>query len=595
MPTREANLEFGSADAKMRSVPVTLSTEFEVDRGTHREILSHALNDVDLTREPLPLIESHDTRRLNVGIVENLRLVGKSLKGVARFGSSSRAEEIFRDVLDRVVRHVSVGYELLDNGTRTQNGALRFKWRPYELSAVGVPADPDAQFFRSRRQTMEPNDTVVDEERPSRSQRRAAAHGEELREVGELGERNRISAIDNLCKANKVDEQTRKKWIDSGASIDAIAPEILRILQERSDVSSHTAVGLSKRETRDFSVLRAVRAQVDGKPRDAGLEFEASEALKQKLGMTHRQGLFVPLEVQQRALQLSVERAMLANGRRDLTASVASAGGFLVETVNVGFIETLRNRSVVYAMGARRLSGLQGNVTVPKQTAGATAYWVAEGAAITESQQTFAQMALVPKSVGGLTDVTRKLLLQASPDAEGIVMFDLASIVALAVDKAALHGSGAGAEPLGIAGTAGVGAVAGASIDYAKLRELQTDVADAGVTPMRGGYATTSTVSSLLMGKQRFTSTDSPLWVGNVWDGQVSGFPAMSSPQVNAATMFFGDWQELVIGEWGVLELLANPFDASGFPAGNVRIRAMFDCDIGVRRPGAFSVATSIS
>jgi hypothetical protein len=97
------------------------------------------------------------------------------------------------------------------------------------------------------------------------------------------------------------------------------------------------------------------------------------------------------------------------------------------------------------------------------------------------------------------------------------------------------------------------------------------------------------------MGKQRFTSTDSPLWVGNVWDGQVAGFPAMASPQVNAGVLFFGAWEELVIGEWGVLEILANPFDATGFPAGNVRIRAMFDVDIGVRRAGAFSMATGVT
>jgi len=586
---------FGAADEKTRTVPVTLSTEYEVDRGQYREILSHRPGDIDLSRAPFPFIESHDTRRLNVGIVEDLRVENSELKGIVRFGRSARADEMLRDVLDRVVRHVSVGYELLDDGTQTHSGALRFRWRPVELSAVSVPADPHAQFFRSRRTDMPMHDDDTpqdrdDDQRSTRSQRRAAARTDELREVGELAERDRIRGIEQLCRQNKIDDATRRQWIDSGASMEAIAPQILQILEERGRTNPQPAsqLGLTTRETNEFSVLRALRAMVEGKPRDAGLEFEASEELKRKLGKTDRQGLFVPFEIQRRAIEHPA-------GRRDLTVANANAAGYLVATDNVGFIEMLRYRSVVFTMGARRLSGLVGNVTVPKQTGAATAYWVAEGGSITESGQTFSQLPLTPKTCGALTDITRKLLLQSSPAAESIVMADLAQVVALGVDKAALHGSGAGAEPLGIANTGGIGAVAGATIDYAKVLEFQTDVADASVVPAAGGYATTSAIAKTLMLRQRFTSTDTPLWVGNVWDGQMAGFRSMASPQIEAATLFFGDWSELVIGEWSVLELLANPFDSNGFPAGTVRIRAMYDVDIGVRRPGAFSVGTSVS
>ena len=43
------------------------------------------------------------------------------------------------------------------------------------------------------------------------------------------------------------------------------------------------------------------------------------------------------------------------------------------------------------------------------------------------------------------------------------------------------------------------------------------------------------------------------LWTGNLWDGAMFGFPAMSSNQLTAASMIAGDWSKLVIAEWGVL------------------------------------------
>jgi hypothetical protein len=67
----------------------------------------------------------------------------------------------------------------------------------------------------------------------------------------------------------------------------------------------------------------------------------------------------------------------------------------------------------------------------------------------------------------------------------------------------------------------------------------------------------------------------------------------MSSNQLTAASMMFGDWQELVIGEWGVLEVEVNPY--ANFQAGIIGVRAMYSMDVGVRRPFAFSRATSIT
>ena len=117
--------------------------------------------------------------------------------------------------------------------------------------------------------------------------------------------------------------------------------------------------------------------------------------------------------------------------------------------------------------------------------------------------------------------------------------------------------------------------------------------ATADVMPAAGGYVTTPTVAALLMQRSRFANTDTPLWMGNLWDGQVAGFNAMSSNQITAATALFGDWSQVVVAEWGVLEVETNPY--ANFQAGIIGIRAMVSIDVGLRYAAAFTQRTSIT
>lgn len=401
-------------------------------------------------------------------------------------------------------------------------------------------------------------------------------------------EEKRKTAIRNICKTNNLDTKYEEMFISRGYSLEQVADDIVAIFEERgkNNPNPATRIGLTASETKQFSLARAINACASKDWKDAGFELEASRAVAQKLGKSpDPMKFYVPFEV--------LERPIDRSAKRDLSTA-AGGGNYLVETQNMGFIEYLRNRSVVMRMGARRLSGLTGNVAVPRMSATGTAYWLAnETTQITESTPTIVQMSLSPKTAGAYTEISRQLLLQSVPGAEGIVSDDLAQLVATAADLACIAGAGASGEPDGIIGFSGVGSVTGTDLAYADILEFQTDVAESNVIPMRGGYVTTPAVASLCMQRQKFTSTDTPLWVGNIWDGQMAGFPAMSSNQVPSGDMIFGDWQEMVIGEWGVLEIEVNPY--ANFQAGIVGVRAIYTMDVGHRRPFAFSVATSIT
>jgi HK97 family phage major capsid protein len=343
------------------------------------------------------------------------------------------------------------------------------------------------------------------------------------------------------------------------------------------DAPIQAEVGLTKKEVRQFSFLKAINAMAN--PQDkraweaAAFEREVSEAACKTYGRA-AQGIFVPNDV--------------IFGKRDLTVGTNNAGGFTVATdlMADSFIEMLRNRSVVQRAGATVMNGLVGNVAIPKQSAGATAYWVAESGAPTESQQTLAQVTMSPKTVGAYTDFSRKLMLQSSIDIESFVRRDLAQVIALAIDAAALYGTGSNNQPTGVKATSGVNTkdFAATTPTFAELvameSELAADNADIGTmsylfNPAQRGALKTTEKSS--------TSAGQFVWEpGNT----VNGYRTEVSNQVTAGDVFFGNFADLLIGFWSGLDLTVDPYSNS--TSGTVRVVALQDVDIALRNAVSF-------
>lgn len=601
------------------------SSEEPVERWYGNEVLSHEPNAVRLKRAKagaMPLLFNHNIDD-PIGVITGARVEDNRLMVEAKLFATDRAAEV-RQMIEGGLRNVSLAYRInvIEENKKTETFRVT-DWEPYEVSIVTVPADPTVGIGRNeseyevrmirasspaRSATTQEGSMPEDNKETTPVVVESNGHAATQEKIDEMRaksaqevESTRRRAIENLAKANKIADSVRDAWIDQGYSFEAVSKDLLHILEERGRTNPQPAsrLGLSRTETEQFSMVRAIRACASKSwQKDAPYELEVTRAVAQKLGKVADENRFcVPFEVLERKhnlLEADQLRQVLNLGRRDLTVATAGAGGYLVHTDNVGFIDMLRNRSVAFRMGVMRLSGLQGSVTIPRQSAAATAVWLAnEASTITESQQTFVQVALTPKNVGAYTEISRQLLLQSSPGAEGIVSGDLAQVVAVAADLAVLNGSGASGQPTGIINTAGIGSVTGTSLAYAGILEFQTDVAGSNVQPAAGGYVTTPAVAALMMQRVKFTSTASPLWEGNVWDGTMSGFAAMSSNQMPSANMLFGDWSEVVVGEWGVLEIEVNPY--ANFQAGIIGIRSIYSMDVGVKRPFAFSLATSIT
>lgn len=594
--TREIELRAAEADGDL--IPCTLTTETPVDRGDFDEILSCDPRDMDLSRAPLPLIVQHDHTQLNVGVVEQIRGEDGKLKGLARFGSGTQAREILADVKAGVVRSLSVGYLLIKKLTETGR-TVRFAWMPYEVSVVSVPADPNAGFYRSH--TTNPHTikgnimtdiTITDNHPDTRLQRRSANQAA-------MEERERVQEIAAIGQQFKLQNEANRA-IAEGTSLDAFRKWVMANLKDVGTLrlSESSELGLSRREVEQFSFVKAILAQVDpaNHAHRAGFEMEASRALAQKLRRDPR-GIYVPGEVLRHRHQ------------RDLVAGTPSAGGNLVATQHYAdsFITLLRNRSHVVNLGATTIGDLVGNVAIPSQTGAASVFWVAEGGAPTESAQTFGQVPLTPKTVAAFTDFTRRMLLQATPDIESIVRADLAGIIGVEMDRVAINGSGLSNEPLGILNATGIGSVAiganGGPITWTHVLQLEEAIANANADEGALAYMTNNKVRRALKGT---TKVSADAGAGFIWSdeargpdgyGSLNGYKAAASNNVpsnltkgtgtNLSAMIFGNWADVLIGQWGGLDILVDKF--TNGTSGGTRVIAFLDMDIAIRRTASFA------
>jgi len=594
MITRDFTLPREAINSAERTVEIAFSSETPVMRWWGEEILDHGAKAVRLGRlnNAGAMLLDHD-RTTQIGVVTRAWVdEDRKARAQVKLSRSARGEEIWQDVQDGIRQLVSVGYQIHDMKLESSGDAgdvyRIFDWEPLELSFVSIPADVEVGVGRSSEMPARP---VVNKPKTEKIMEPSTATAERpdtraLESSAQQNERDRQQQIRALATLHH-QREFGVEACDSGLSLDAFRQSLLeRIARTASIPTPSSQIGMSPKETQRYSIFKLLRAL--SQPNDhaareaAAFEFDAHRAVEARLGVSRNGGVYVPYEVQ----------------KRDLSVGTAADGGYLVGTDNLGgsFIDLLRNRSLVVKLGAVTLDGLIGNVTIPKQTAGGTAYWLAtETTAITESQLTLGQLALSPKTVGAMTEITRQLMLQSSPSAEQLVMNDLAAVLALAIDVAALAGPGSGGAPTGIIGTSGVGAVTGTSLALAGIIEFQTDVEAGNALAENMAYVTTPTVAGLLMQRQRFSSTDTPLWVGGVRDGLMMGYKAASTNQMPAGKMIFGDFSQVVIASWGVLELKATESHASNFAAGITTIRAMASVDIGIRRATAFSASASIT
>lgn len=317
------------------------------------------------------------------------------------------------------------------------------------------------------------------------------------------------------------------------------------------------------------SLLSVLRAGMEGRA-ITGAEAEMHAELERRHGAPKHGGILVPLAAFEK-------RANTTTSAPELVGTDHRADQY---------IGPLRASLLVKRLGVRTLSGLVGNVSIPKAGTGLSAGWVTEGQALPESDMDFAGVTLTPHHVGGITEMSRQLIQQSAPAIEDLVREDLSFAVAQAVDAAIVAGTGTGGQPLGIIGRAGV-QEAELPASWDDVLDMEQLLAAINVTPT-GWYTTPAVMTALRKILKAPTAGSDYIATAST----IGELPAASSNAAPADTAILGDWSQVLLGQWGAVEILVNPYAETPYRRGGVLVRAMSTVDVAVRHEEAFVVAT---
>ncbi len=630
---RAATVKRDAINSEKRTVELAFSSELPVERYFGNEILDHSPASVDLSRlsNSAPLLMDHNTRD-QVGVVESATVGNDKIgRAVVRFGNSQRAQEIFKDVQDGIRSLISVGYrvntlitEKVDKGVETMRAT---SWTPMEISLVSIPADPtvgvgragdvDDKQFETRvepltEKFMEPivatplNQAPAPAPTPGLELGRSAPPkhliSERVQEIRAIVDyyKDQVPGLVELGRIAEIGEWPLERFRD----------EVQKILPQPPAIKQTAPLDLKPRDIARYSLCRAIAGQLPNGRGLSGIEKELSDEIQSRHGKA-AEGFWLPAEV------------LTANMQRSFIAGTGTLGGMLVQTSNMGseFIEVLRNKAQVMALGARSLM-LSTPVTIPRRAAAGTANWVGETVSSTMQVGNFEQITLTPKGISAYQQYAKQLLITNDPSIDSLVRDDITQIIGLAIDLAALHGTGT-TQPTGIIGTTGIGSVLigtnglalGNATAYPAMVSLETMVSSANADVGSLAYLMRPAARGALRIAQRFSSTDSPVWtnggpfvagigggLGNGSnDGLVNGYRAAVTSQIsNALTtgtattvtspVFFGNWNELILGHFngGATDIIVDPYTAGASAV--VRIYARHWVDIGVRHGASFAV-----
>lgn len=575
--TRRA--EFREAAGNDDRIPVVIATEHPVDRGELVEVLAcDAESSVDLARAPLPLLTLHDHRQLPIGVVEDLRVdpVERVLRGFVRFAKTPEAQALLKQVRDGTLRWLSVGYTILREISRTGRIA-RVAWQPHEASLVAVPADPGAQFFRN---SNLPRFQMSDTNNAGAAGRNTEA--ERLQSIVALG-----TAYSQYLRANDVAEACQR-----GLTPEQFKDTIFSRMESRHTDTSEAHVGMSRREVERYSFGRAIVASITSDWSRAGLEREASRACERSWGRSP-EGFYVPSE---------------AWGRRDFNVGGTGEAENLVATAlrTDLYVDALRNAMVLGPLGAKFLTGLTGNIDIPRKATPGALGMLTEIGSASETAPTTDKLALSPKRIGAYTEYSKQALIQSAISIEGMIRDDLISGAAVLLEDQLINGAGTGVHIRGIRNTTGIGTSTagnnGATIAWSHAIDLESACANANSMPgAAAGYLINSKTRGKAKMVQRGTNLDFLISDRPVGDGfatlngyrcavsnvMPSNLTKGTSTTICSAALFGSAWDELIVALFGPPDVTVDPYSAAA--TGQVRITLNQFVDGGVRQAAAFA------
>ena len=598
-------LRAAQIDPETREVELSFSSETPYERWWGVEILGHKSGEIDLSwmaSGRAPFLSNHRTDK-QIGVVTRAWLDAKTgrARAVVRFGRSELAQEEMADAQDDVRVNVSVGYEIRELELVKKDGDVSTyrvtDWLPHECSLVSIPADMTVGLGRSVASETPAPAALPANPRETRkehtmSQVNAPLAGEELF-------RANVATIQRLAAA--YEKHLKPSDVGNAIANGADPQKFNELIMERmasgaTDATSLAGLGVSQREQREYSFLRAVQAQIPGIHVDAGFEREVSQAIARAMGR-EAEGVYIPPDVMFAGLHGR------GTQKRDFNVGTSTeAGNYVQTTVDASmFTDVLRPAMVLMQAGVMVLPGLRGNLAVPRKTVAGTLAMLTEIAAASETQPTTALPTLSPKRAAAFVEPSKQAIIQSEIGIEAMLRQDLVDGVGVLMESQGINGSASGGQARGIRNVSGIGSVVGGTnglaLAWSHIVDLEAAAANANAMATdRAGYLTNTKV----VGSAKKTQKAANLpFIWDNGDRPLNGYRALitnnvpsnltkgSASGICSSAVFSSDWSMHVLGLFGGQDVTVDPYTLA--TTGQVRITLNQFFDWVCRQPGAFA------
>ncbi len=295
-----------------------------------------------------------------------------------------------------------------------------------------------------------------------------------------------------------------------------------------------------------------------------------------------------------------------------------TAGGVMLGSIAQGeLIDLIRAKEVMSRAGATEITlPPNGRIQFPRQTGAATAYWVGESVSITESEPSTGDLSLIAKKLAALVKLPNELLRFTTPSIEAFIRNDMARVIALKADAAALEGAASGSRPGGILDTAGVLTHTASTTDtdgdsfepvdpglmISRVEQADHDVNGFAwvMRPEMWWDILNSRADAVSSGDEAgaFLFSTNRDDIANGAPGRMLGYPVVTSTQVGATRskgsgtdlsyILGGVFNEFLIGRVGVMEFATSTQGDTAFTTDQTWVRAIQHMDFAPRHTNAF-------
>lgn len=365
------------------------------------------------------------------------------------------------------------------------------------------------------------------------------------------------NAEKELRKLNKEEDDAltsiKKEIADIDSQIKGIEEENKRNYKQ----------SIKKNIMEKFSLLKAINDVANNRQLDErALEVVAAgQAEMRKSGQSYSGQIVLPVE----------ERA-------DIQATVATAGQENVAEDKLGILEPLRANLVLVQAGASYMTGLIGNVSIPAYS-GSNVAWAGEVVAASDGVGTFSEVTLEPKRLTAYIDVSKQFLIQDSNSAEEMLKNDIVAAISNKLEATILgKEAGDASKPAGLLN--GVTADESAPT-YKDIVKMEADLEAKNVTGDIKFIVSPSAKADL---KTTDKGTDTGKYL--MEDDEINGYPVLCTSNVADKGVIMANWSDLVIGQWGGIDLTVDPYTQAANGKVRLVINAYFDAK--PRRADAF-------